>query len=227
MWAQEHCQDSQDTRWISCVARLSWHDNRWWSTSYSLESRPLKSLTSRLFVDRDDEEEPRAIRERWSVFINSVLENFPPGAEDRPTSGWEENRGGPSWRSERGKMKERNGRTRESSMCLKIAAGCACKSLPGSRAAEWRNLQFTRRSGAARETAVFSNGVISLWDRHCVWEIKTFQFSTGVQRLLSIRGLYEGISRYWMASSLGYISLCLLNCQLKSIPCLKGARVCN
>jgi len=128
MWVQEHCQDSQDTRWISCVARLSWHDNRWWSTSYSLESRPLKSLTSWLFVDRDDEEEPRAIRKRWSVFINSVLENFPPGAEDRPTSGWEKNRGGSSWW---GKMKERNGRMRESSVCSKSRPDAHANLYPG------------------------------------------------------------------------------------------------
>lgn len=92
---------------LACIQILSWHDNQWWPTSHSLESRSLKSLTSRLFVDRD-EEEPRAIRERWSVFINSVLENFPTGVEDRPTSGREEGESGPSRRR---KMKERNGRT--------------------------------------------------------------------------------------------------------------------
>lgn len=152
MWAQGHCQDSQDTRWISCVARLSWYDNRWWSTSYSLESRPLKSLTSRLFMDRDDEEEPRAIRERWSVFINSVLENFPPGAEDRPTSGWEENEadrvGEEKWRKKK--------RSDEGIIdVLKIAAGCACKSLPGSRAAESEGTRNLR--GAVVR---FENGVL-------------------------------------------------------------------
>lgn len=87
------------------------HDNRWWSTSRSLESRPLRSSTSRLFTDRD-EEKPRAIRERWStesVFINSALENFPAGAKDRVDErvrGGEERRG----ESDQGvKMKEWNG----------------------------------------------------------------------------------------------------------------------
>lgn len=122
------------------------HDNRWWSTSRSLESRPLRSSTSRLFTDRD-EEKPRAIRERWStesVFINSALENFPAGAKDRVD---ERVRGGEARRGEsdrRAKMKEWNGaahRTRNHRRRLEIVAGCACKSLRES-AAEWRSPQF-------------------------------------------------------------------------------------
>lgn len=87
-------QDSRDTQWILHISRLSWHDNRWWSTSRSLENRPLRNSTSRLFVDKGDEEEPRATRERWSaeesVFINSTLKNFPTGAEDRRVGGEKE-----------------------------------------------------------------------------------------------------------------------------------------
>lgn len=97
------------------------HDNRWWSTSRSLESRPLRSSTSRLFMDRD-EEKPRAIRERWSaesVFINSALENFPAGAEDRSTSGWEEARRiGPTSKN-RGTKRHGPSDGEESSTCSK------------------------------------------------------------------------------------------------------------
>jgi len=136
MWTRESIAGIPRTPGGSRVQpRLSWHDNRWWSTSCSLESRPLEGSTSRLFADRD-EKEPRAIRERWlaeSVFINSALENFPAGAEDRPTRAGERRRSGSS---RRGKMKGRNSaahRTGNHRRARNRAAGCACKSLAGSR----------------------------------------------------------------------------------------------
>lgn len=203
---------------LACNQTLSWHDNRWWSTSHSLESRPLKSLTSRLFVDRD-EEEPRAIRERWSVFINSVLKNFPTGArvEDRPTSGWEEARRTESVR----KNEEKKRSDGESLTCSKSRPDAHANLYPGiePRSEGTRNLH----GGAARETVV-SNGVISPWIGIVFGRLKLSNFQREFSGCRRSRGLYEGISRYWMASSLAYISPCSLNRQLKSIRSPKGPR---
>lgn len=136
-------------------------------------------------MDRD-EEEPRAIRERWSVFINSVLENFPTG-RGGSTDEWvrEEARRTESVR----KNEEKKRSDGESSTCSKSRPDAHANLYPGVEPPNegTRNL----RSGAARETVV-SNRVISPWDRHCVREIKTFQFSTGVQRLPPIPGTLRG-----------------------------------
>lgn len=179
----------------------------------SLESCPLRSSTSRLFADKGRSHHVRNSRESWTpLFIKSAPEDCASGARTTTEGCREKER-------ERGEAKligarreERNGREEKRrraaspTTCWKSRPDAACKSYPRELPRRSRKSEGTcnlrgspttdRPSRPAGLSSSRARSNFAAADRHCVREIKTFQFSTGVLRPgphRRSRGLYEAI----------------------------------